>query len=158
MPIPEWITDHVALAHWFNDLIESSGAVDPVLEIDYLASPANEVIALVAGRQMIAFWDGSYLSFQFSVYDMQFDQYSFHYARQDGSFVWRYDLHPGHEAEDGTMSHVHRPGNGPDGESRSPHGNVDLEIVLELIREDQAARAQGQARGETNPEGAPVVE
>jgi hypothetical protein len=64
--------------------------------------------------------------------DLSADWYVFDLRATDGgTFFWRYDKHPGHEAADGRPSHLHRGGAEP---GRVPMGEVTLEdVALEVV-------------------------
>lgn len=122
-----------------EQLVEGSGGH---LEQDVLTVEAVEdegtVVALQVPRQRLDYYgrDGSYLSFGMVVdADLELVSYRFHYARSSGELVWREDKHQGHE-ELGP-AHVHLPGAE---DQPCPTAEVDLEVVFDRIRDDQAAR------------------
>ena len=126
---------------WLEELLESSGGHlenDDILVVQPTSFDGERPwLSLFVPRQRLRFYDGSYLSFQLVVgHDLELLEYRFHYARPDGTLVWRQDKHPGHEREDGAMTHMHT----ADGK-RVRDEETNLDEVLQRIRIDQDTRA-----------------
>jgi hypothetical protein len=124
---------------WLEQLLESSGGHlenDDILVVQPTSFDGGPPwLSLLVPRQRLRFYDGSYLSFLMVVgADLELLEYRFHYARPDGTIVWRRDKHSGHEAEDGGMTHIHT----ADGK-RLPDVETNLDEVLRQIQQDQDA-------------------
>ena len=55
--------------------------------------------------------------------------YKFDFRRRGGGLIWRYDMHTGHEREDGVRWHVHE---GTE-QNRHPTESVDLQRIWDLV-------------------------
>jgi hypothetical protein len=93
----------------------------------------EEFVELYVPRQRLHFYDGSYLEFSLTVTtypELEVTRYRFRYADPDGEY-WRLEKHPGHEKEDGDLTHIHRLG------ERSAQEEVDFGDVLDRIRSER---------------------
>jgi len=117
---------------WLDRLIaQSGGYLESLadLQVQLLEDPAGDILRLLIPRQVLHFYDGTFLAFSLSVdHDLGTERYRFHFAQTGGELIWRLDKHRGHENEDGGFTHIHEPGN-----VRRPHWEVDFEEVLAKI-------------------------
>lgn len=141
---PEWVANLHDYWRWAEEAFESCGGwlEDDYLKVEVLTEdetdPNSTPELLTVQRQRLFFADGSYLSFEFRVaFDLELLSYSFHYARESGDIVWRYDRHDGHVLEDGCDTHLHL-SDGQGGERRVPYREVSPAEVLTWVRDDQA--------------------
>lgn len=138
--LPGWVTGLDDYWRWAEQLFESLGGWldEGFLSVELIAEdeadPHSRPLVLDVDRQRLHFADGSYLSFEFSIdADLSSLGYSFHYARADGTLVWRYDKHEGHEADDGVDTHVHLGAEN----KRLPSDEIDIGQVVEYVLLDQ---------------------
>jgi hypothetical protein len=119
---------------WLDQLLAGRGGYlepGPHLVVELLADWSGEPVGLTVPRQRLVFHDDTFLSFELTVSDeLEPTDYNFHF--QDGDeFVWRKDMHPGHEPEVGTLEHIHD--NPRDEDAVSPFKVVELDEALDQV-------------------------
>jgi hypothetical protein len=97
----------VAFERWLDEL---GGEVDDEdLDVSAIVNASGDEVALRFGRVGIRFpAAGTILVVALDV-DLELTPifYKFDFRHDDGRLIWRYDMHRGHEREDGVPWHVH---------------------------------------------------
>jgi hypothetical protein len=119
---------------WLDGLMVSWAVKFETTEliVSPIGDPDGVWDGLIVEPQTLRFYDGTFLHIRLVVRpDLTPDEYSFHYASEDGRFFWRKCKNRNHLKDLGQLEHIHRPG---DPEQLAIYDEVDFEDVFNQIR------------------------